>query len=203
MYVPIANQQGDQQEDCGTPMCSFQHCPICAWTKQASCAHVDVSPAWLKELRTNLRKGITRDLCNTATLLEVILQVFCIHTECQAESGKSTMWCLLFKFLLLNFHLFLLQQMSSVGSLKDSRGWCYDFCYPSLHFSPFLFLPFTGSWTILVHLFISFILLVIAYSGAEMHSTLTHEQPAYLCTARLPMHTLHIQYKDIMDALFL
>ena len=45
--------------------------------------------------------------------------------------------------------------------------------------------------------------LSIAYSGSEMHSTLTHEQPAYLCTARLPMHTLHIQYKDIMDALFL
>ena len=33
-----------QQEDCGTPMRSFQHCPICAWTKQASCTHVDVSP---------------------------------------------------------------------------------------------------------------------------------------------------------------
>ena len=23
------NRQGHQQEDCGTPMCSFQHCPIC------------------------------------------------------------------------------------------------------------------------------------------------------------------------------
>ena len=85
MYVPIANQQGDQQEDCGTPMCSFQHCPICAWTKQASCAHVDASPAWLKELRTNSRKGITRDLCNTAMLMEVILHIFHIHTGCQAE----------------------------------------------------------------------------------------------------------------------
>ena len=31
------NRQGHQQEDCGTPMHSFQHCPICAWTKQASC----------------------------------------------------------------------------------------------------------------------------------------------------------------------
>ena len=27
------NQQGHQQEDCDTPMRSFQHCPICAWTK--------------------------------------------------------------------------------------------------------------------------------------------------------------------------
>ena len=50
------DRQGHQQEDCGTPMRSFQHCPICAWTKQASCTHVDVSPAWLKELRTNFEK---------------------------------------------------------------------------------------------------------------------------------------------------
>ena len=50
------NQQGHQQEDCDTPMRSFQHCPICAWTKQASCTHVDASPAWLKELRTNFEK---------------------------------------------------------------------------------------------------------------------------------------------------
>ena len=39
------NWQGHQQEDCGTPMRSFQHCPICAWTKQASCTHIDASPA--------------------------------------------------------------------------------------------------------------------------------------------------------------
>ena len=50
------NQQGHQQEDCVTLMRSFQHCPICAWTKQASCTHVDASPAWLKELRTNFEK---------------------------------------------------------------------------------------------------------------------------------------------------
>ena len=50
------NQQGHQREDCDTPMRSFQHCPICAWTKQASCTHVDTSLAWLKELRTNFEK---------------------------------------------------------------------------------------------------------------------------------------------------
>ena len=37
-------------------MRSFQHCPICAWTKQALCTHVDASPVWLKELRTNFEK---------------------------------------------------------------------------------------------------------------------------------------------------
>lgn len=50
------NQEGHQQEDCGTPMRSFQHCPICAWTKQKSCTHIDVSPAWLKELKANFEK---------------------------------------------------------------------------------------------------------------------------------------------------
>jgi hypothetical protein len=53
---PRCNQQGHQQEDCGTPMRSFQHCEICAWTKQTLCDHVDPSPAWLKELKTNFEK---------------------------------------------------------------------------------------------------------------------------------------------------
>jgi hypothetical protein len=50
------NQKGHQWEDCDTPMRSFQHCAICAWTKQAECNHVDASPAWLKELKTNFEK---------------------------------------------------------------------------------------------------------------------------------------------------
>jgi hypothetical protein len=50
------NQEGHHQEDCGTPMRTFQHCSICAWTKQKSCTHIDVSPAWLKELKANFEK---------------------------------------------------------------------------------------------------------------------------------------------------
>ena len=49
-------QQGHQQEDCATPIRSFEHCNICAWTKQAQCNHFDVSPAWLKELKANIDK---------------------------------------------------------------------------------------------------------------------------------------------------
>ena len=49
-------QQGHQQEDCGTPMRSFQHCEICAWTKQAQCTHIDISPVWLRELKANIEK---------------------------------------------------------------------------------------------------------------------------------------------------
>jgi hypothetical protein len=49
-------QQGHQHKDCGTPMRSFQHCEVCAWTKQALCTHIDASPAWLKELKANIEK---------------------------------------------------------------------------------------------------------------------------------------------------
>jgi hypothetical protein len=49
-------QQGHQHEDCGTPMRSFQDCEVCAWTRQAQCTHIDVSPAWFKELKTNFEK---------------------------------------------------------------------------------------------------------------------------------------------------
>ena len=49
-----------------------------------------------------------------------------------------------------------------------------------------------------------FQLLLIAYSGAAMHSLLTHAQSAYLCTARLPTRSPLVQYiyKDIMDTHF-
>ena len=58
MYVPVAcaccNQQGHQQEGCDTSMCSFQHCPISAWTKQALCTHIDasltLSKGWVKAI---------------------------------------------------------------------------------------------------------------------------------------------------------
>jgi hypothetical protein len=49
-------QQGHQFKDCGTPMRSFQHCEICAWTKQKTCDHIDVPPAWLRELKANIDK---------------------------------------------------------------------------------------------------------------------------------------------------
>ena len=54
-----------------------------------------------------------------------------------------------------------------------------------------------------------FQLLLIAYSGAAMHSTLTHAQSAYSCTVCLLMHSTltYAQpsctvYKDIMDTHF-
>jgi hypothetical protein len=51
-------QQGHQQEDCSTPLRSFQHCEVCAWTrtKQELCTHIDISPAWLKKLKANIEK---------------------------------------------------------------------------------------------------------------------------------------------------
>jgi hypothetical protein len=50
-------QQGHQKEDCNTPMRTFHHCEICAWTKQDACTHIDTSPAWLRELRASIERN--------------------------------------------------------------------------------------------------------------------------------------------------
>ena len=50
------NQQEHQPEDCDTPKSTLQHCPICAWTKQTLCTHINASPAWLKELKENFEQ---------------------------------------------------------------------------------------------------------------------------------------------------
>lgn len=47
---------GHLREDCDTPMRSFDHCEICAWTKQEICDHVDVSPAWIKRQQERIKR---------------------------------------------------------------------------------------------------------------------------------------------------
>ena len=84
------------------------------------------------------------------------------------------------------------------------------------------FLPYSALFPILVFTFhwslgdlctpISlhiFQLLLIAYSGTAMHSTLTHAQSTYSCTVCLLMHSTltYMQpsctvYKDVMDTHF-
>ena len=50
-------QQGHQLEDCNTPMRTFHHCEICAWTKQDTCTHIDTSPVWLRELKASIERN--------------------------------------------------------------------------------------------------------------------------------------------------
>jgi hypothetical protein len=50
-------QQGHQLGDCNTPMRTFHHCEICAWTKQDTCTHIDASPVWLQELRASIERN--------------------------------------------------------------------------------------------------------------------------------------------------
>ena len=54
-----------------------------------------------------------------------------------------------------------------------------------------LYLPPVAGRSLSLHIFQ---LLLIAYSGAAMHSLLTHAQSAYLRTARLPTRSLLVQY---------
>ena len=53
-------QQGHQQEGCNTPMQTFVHCEVCAWTKQTTCTHIDASPAWLRDLRASVERNNAR-----------------------------------------------------------------------------------------------------------------------------------------------
>ena len=69
-----------------------------------------------------------------------------------------------------------------------------------------LYLPPVAGRSLSLHIFQ---LLLIAYSGAAMHSLLTHAQSSYSCTVCLLMHSTltYMQpsctvYKDIMDTHF-
>lgn len=49
--VPVCarcDQQGHSRSNCNTPLRSFTHCLICDWTKQQTCDHFDIPPAWIK-----------------------------------------------------------------------------------------------------------------------------------------------------------
>ena len=90
---------------------------------------------------------------------------------------------------------------SSLGSLKDRQGYCYNsFTY----FSPLIFLVYslhapTSCLLFLVYILISFYrlsflpcaALLPVFMHSLMHSTITHAQS---CTVCLLMHSLIIQY---------
>jgi hypothetical protein len=60
------NQVGHRRSTCDTPIRSFTHCDICAWTGQHTCDHYDVSPAWIQRQRQNIanRTMNNREICD-------------------------------------------------------------------------------------------------------------------------------------------
>ena len=141
------------------------------------------------------KKGITRDLCNTATLSTVIHHIVHLCTKHQAESGKcSSSYSYSSIFFLCNKH-----QVWDPWRVEGGNVTIFTLHRTFPH-SCFYLPPVAGlSWYIFSYLSITTYCL-LRRSDAQrtysctvcllMHSMLTYTQPS--CTV----------YKDIMDALF-
>src|SRR5712664_3920 len=50
------NQNGHLRNECDTPLRPASPCPVCAWTRQQHCDHIQITPAWTRHQQLNIER---------------------------------------------------------------------------------------------------------------------------------------------------
>ena len=145
---------------------------------------------------------ILRAIWNVKIFSALAVQLFCILLDkCHSEYRHQ---CHGFRRLKCELFFFYRSQITAMGSIV-LQFLPYIALFPILVFT---FHRSLGDLCTPLSLHI-FQLLLIAYSGAAMHSLLTHAQSVYSCTVCLLMHSMltyaqpsYTVYKEVMDTHF-